>query len=174
MIVKCGKLNYQKNGPQKIILIFLTISILISSVSGTVGSWNNVFVSHSPNEYMRVCCVEDQYYLMDGGDLPLYFQLPIIVEVYDKYMNPIKNVTVNVKITNDNATSSILMYKSKKLTNINGIARFGMSKKYNVMINGNRDNSAIIPLQGYGDNIYMLYVTTKNSTYEKEFGIFLD
>jgi hypothetical protein len=140
--------NIKTLGMILVILGIVGIGIVSGDISGpgsvlgytglptTVGSVNP---STPPNYYMQVCCIEQIYMTTTPVDNK-YFQLPVTVKILDKNMKPVTNAKINVKINSENKDyvyTPEIWFNSTKNTNVNGIAEFGYSKKWDGSIYDN-------------------------------------
>lgn len=119
-----------------IILMLASMTVVATNTEKTTTEINTVIpIPTDPYEqqtesismygklYIKVCCIDESYVSLDYTNM--YFMLPIQVEIWDRYLNPI-NASVTVKIIQDAGTPwQKTRYNIKKWTGSNKFARFG-------------------------------------------------
>ncbi|PWB55457.1 MAG: hypothetical protein C3F06_02545 [Candidatus Methanoperedenaceae archaeon] len=126
---------------RRAIPVFLILMLAITTTANppTIMSAQSVNTnSIPPLLYTSMCCIQDTYWV-DWYTNEYWFQIPISVTVWDKKLNPIKNVNVRVKIYD---SADVLKFDQSKKTGNNGIAKFGYSQPYDT-IESDSDNNRV-------------------------------
>jgi hypothetical protein len=126
---------------RKAIPVFLILMLAITTTANThkiTSTDSAASTTIPPLRYTSMCCIQDTYWV-DWYTNEYWFQIPISVTVWDKKLNPIKNVNVRVKIYD---SADVLKFDQSKKTGNNGIAKFGYNQPYDT-IGGDSDNNRV-------------------------------